>query len=201
VKNQAKRQFPDVTSGDKCRPDEATAESRPNRDLIGNDAILIDKTLEGNADSFNRLVTKYWPMAYQLCYQWTRNHAESEDITQDVFIKVQKYLGKLEDKNKFPVWFYGLVSQLIKERHRSRKIVKEQPINIELEDKKSARPADNLMLRDVLNSLPEDFRLVLMLRFYKDMTCEEIARHLKEPEGSVTSKLSRAYRALREKLK
>ena len=165
------------------------------------DTILIDKTLEGDAGSFNQLVTKYWPMAYQLCYQWTKNHAESEDITQEAFVKVQKYLEKLEDKDKFPVWFYGLVSQLIKERHRSRKIVKEQAINIELEDKKSAQPVDNFMLRDALNSLPEDFRLVLILRFYKDMTCAEIARHLKEPEGSVTSKLSRAYRALREKLK
>jgi len=165
------------------------------------DTILIDKTLEGDADSFNQLVTRYWPMAYQMCYQWTKNHAESEDITQDVFVKVQKYLGKLEDKDKFSSWFYGLVSQLIKERYRSHKIVKEQPIIIELADKKSARPVDNIILRDTLNSLPEDFRLVLILRFYKDMTCEEIAKHLREPLGSVTSKLTRAYRALREKLK
>ncbi|MEW6027112.1 MAG: sigma-70 family RNA polymerase sigma factor [Planctomycetota bacterium] len=181
MKNQAERQ---------CSPEP-----------IGNDAILIDKTLAGDADSFNQLVTKYWPMAYQLCYQWTKNHAESEDITQEAFVKVQKYLKKLDDKEKFPVWFYGLVSQLIKERHRSRRIVREEPIVIELEDKKSPKPADKLLMRDALNSLPEDFRLVLILRFYKDMSCDEIARHLKEPLGSVTSKLSRAYRALREKLK
>jgi len=181
VKNQAERQW--------------------SPDLIGDDTTLINKTLEGDTDSFNQLVTRYWPMAYQMCYQWTKNHAESEDITQDVFVKVQKYLRKLDDKDKFSAWFYGLVSQLIKERHRSRKVVNEQPIKIELEDKKSAQPADNLMLRDVLNSLPEDFRLVLILRFYKDMTCEEIAKHLREPLGSVTSKLTRAYRVLREKLK
>ena len=192
MKNPAERQR---------SPDEAAAESRPNRDLIGDDAVLINKTLEGDADSFNQLVTRYWPMAYQMCYQWTKNHAESEDITQEAFVKVQKYLGKLEDKDKFSSWFYGLVSQLIKERHRSRKIVKEQTIKIELADKKSARPVDNLILRDTLNSLPEDFRLVLILRFYKDMSCAEIARHLREPEGSVTSKLTRAYRALKEKLK
>jgi RNA polymerase sigma-70 factor (ECF subfamily) len=164
------------------------------------DAVLIDKTLEGDADSFNQLVTKYWPMAYQICYQWTKNHAESEDTAQEAFMKAQKYLRKLEDREKFSVWFYGLVSQLIKERHRKREI-KGQPIKVELADKKSAEPADKLMLRDVLNSLPEDFRLVLILRFYKDMTCDEIAGHLREPVGTVTSRLTRAYQALREKLK
>lgn len=176
------------------------AERKWSPDQIGNDAILIDKTLEGDADSFNQLVTKYWPMAYQMCYQWTKNHVEAEDTTQEAFLKVQKYLGKLEDKEKFSVWFYGLVSQLIKERHRKKEI-KGQPIRVEMEDKKSAQPVDKLLLRDALNSLSEDFRLVLILRFYKDMTCEEIAKHLGEPTGTVTSRLTRAYRALREKLK
>lgn len=176
------------------------AERKWSPDQIGNDAILIDKTLEGDADSFNQLVTKYWPMAYQMCYQWTKNYVEAEDTAQEAFLKVQKYLGKLEDKEKFPVWFYGLVSQLIKERHRKKEI-KGQPIRVELEDKKSAQPVDKLLLRDALNSLSEDFRLVLILRFYKDMTCEEIAKHLGEPTGTVTSRLTRAYRALREKLK
>ena len=176
------------------------AERQWSPDLIGNDAVLIDKTLEGDADSFNQLVTKYWPMAYQICYQWTKNHAEAEDTAQEAFVKAQKYLRKLEDKERFSVWFYGLVSQLIKERHRKKEI-KGQPIIGELEDKKSAQPVDNLMLRDALNSLTEDFRLILILRFYKDMTCDEIAKHLGEPAGTVTSRLTRAYKALREKLK
>lgn len=164
------------------------------------DAVLVDKTLEGDADSFSRLVDKYWPMAYQLCYQWTKNHAESEDTAQEAFIKAQRYLRNLNDKEQFSSWFYGLVIQLIKERHR-KKDLNPQTIAGEIADRKSGLDTERLMVRDALDALPEEFRLVLILRFYKDMSCDEIAGHLKEPVGTVTSRLTRAYRALKEKLK
>lgn len=167
---------------------------------MSDDSILISKILEGDADSFKELVGRYWPMAYQLCYQWTRNHADAEDTAQEAFIKVYKYLGQLNDKSKFASWFYRLVSQLINERWR-QKHIKTQQIRLELEDKPATDPIDKLLLMESLNALSDDFRLILMLRFYRGMSCLEIAQHLGEPIGTVTSRLHRAYQALKEKLK
>jgi RNA polymerase sigma-70 factor, ECF subfamily len=165
------------------------------------DNILITKVLEEDLDAFNELVRRYWPMAYQLCFQRLRNNAEAEDIAQDAFIKVHKYLGQLKDRTKFTGWFYRLVFQLIIERSREQKYRKTKPINVELEEKPSINSMSKLFVKDAINALSDDFRLVLTLRFYKDMSCEEIAQHLGEPVGTVTSRLHRAYQILKEKLK
>ncbi|MFH1231083.1 MAG: sigma-70 family RNA polymerase sigma factor [Planctomycetota bacterium] len=165
------------------------------------DGILITKILEDDPDAFSELVRRYWPMAYQLCFQRLRNNAEAEDIAQEAFIKVHKYLKQLKDKTKFTGWFYQLVFQLIIERSREQKYRKTQPIKLELEEKPSINTMSKLFVRDAMNSLSDDFRLILTLRFYKDMSCEEIAQHLREPVGTITSRLHRAYQLLKEKLK
>ena len=139
-------------------------------------------------------------MAYNLCYQRTRDNAEAEDIAQESFIKVHKYLYQLEDKSKFASWFYRLVLQLISERRRKHRYMATQQLPLDREDKASINPKDKVLIRDVLDSLSDDFRLVLTLRFYQDMSCAEIAQHLNEPVGTVTSRLHRAYQTLKEKL-
>jgi len=139
-------------------------------------------------------------MAYHLCYQRTRNDAEAEDIAQESFIKVYKYLHQLKDKSKFAGWFYRLVLQLISERRRKQKYMATQQLPLDMEGKASINPKDKVLIRDALNSLSNDFRLVLTLRFYKDMSCAEIAQHLGEPVGTITSRLHRAYQILKEKL-
>ena len=165
------------------------------------DSILITKVLEDDSDAFNELVRRYWPMAYQLCFQRLRNNAEAEDIAQEAFIKVHKYLGQLKDKTKFTGWFYQIVFQLIVDRSRRRKYTETQQIKLELEENASINSMNKLFVQDALNSLSDDFRLILTLRFYKDMSCEEIAQHLGEPTGTITSRLHRAYQLLKEKLK
>lgn len=165
------------------------------------DSILITRILEDNSDAFSELVRRYWPMAYQLCFQRLGNNAEAEDIAQEAFIKVQKYLRQLKDKTKFTGWFYKIVFQLIIERGREQKYRKTKQIKLELEENPGINSMSKLFVRDALNSLSDDFRLVLTLRFYKDMSCEEIAQHLREPVGTVTSRLHRAYQLLKEKLK
>jgi RNA polymerase sigma-70 factor, ECF subfamily len=165
------------------------------------DNILITRILEEDLEAFDELVRRYWPMAYQLCFQRLRNNAEAEDIAQDAFIKVHKYLGQLKDRTKFTGWFYRLVFQLIIERSREQKYRKTKPIKVELEEKPSINAMNKLFVKDAINALSDDFRLVLTLRFYKDMSCEEIAQHLGEPVGTVTSRLHRAYQILKEKLK
>lgn len=138
-------------------------------------------------------------MAFQLCYQRTGNNDEAEDIAQESFIKVYKYLGQLKDKSKFAGWFYRLVLQLISERRRKQRYMTKQ-FPSDMEDKATVNPGDRVFVRDAMVSLSDDFRLVLTLRFYKDMSCTEIAQHLGEPVGTITSQLHRAYQALKEKL-
>lgn len=163
------------------------------------DAQLVVKAKTGDKDAFGRLAEKYWPMAYYLAYQRTGDAAEAEDIAQESFIKTQKYLMTIREASKFSSWFYGLVLQLTNERRR-----KKRPIPIaqipELEDG-PANPLNALTVQEAMNSLPADYQVVLTLRFWQDMSCDEIARHLGEAVGTVTSRLTRAYQMLKEKLR
>ncbi|MFH1227717.1 MAG: sigma-70 family RNA polymerase sigma factor [Planctomycetota bacterium] len=165
-----------------------------------NDALLVEQTLKGDKASFGELVKRYWPRAYHLCYQQTRNSAEAEETAQESFIKAYKYLGQLRDKSKFGAWFYQLALQLVIERRRKQQYRKTRQIPAEMEDKPKTDPMNKIMVTEALETLPDDFRLVLTLRFYQDMSCSAIAKHLGEPVGTVTSRLHRAYQALKEKL-
>ncbi|MDI6732778.1 MAG: sigma-70 family RNA polymerase sigma factor [Planctomycetota bacterium] len=170
------------------------------------DKELIDKILQSRCSSgFDRLVKRYWAIAYQLCFNWTKNSATAEDITQEAFIKLHKYLNTLKDRTKFAGWFYHLVIQLIQEHHRrykNRGGGKFQQLHAGLEGGgEDLEITDKLSVLNAMDSLGDDYRLVIILRFYRDMSCQEIAEHLGEPVGTITSRLSRAYKILKEKLR
>jgi RNA polymerase sigma-70 factor, ECF subfamily len=91
----------------------------------------------------------------------------------------------------------------IKKRQRGRKSQYDAPESIEniteeMTDRKEQ--SESLIVREAIDLLPDDARLVLTLRFFEDMSCTEIAEHLDEPLGTVTSRLHRAYQILKEKL-
>jgi RNA polymerase sigma-70 factor (ECF subfamily) len=170
---------------------------------VMDDSVLVEQILKGDTKAFGELVNRYWAMAFHLCYQWTRNKQDAEEITQDAFVKVHKYLKRLKNKTQFARWFYQLVLQLIHENYRSRKSHKTLPLEEKITGASNSEldELDKLAIYDMLNLLSDKERLVLTLRFYRGLSCDEIAQHLNEPIGTITSRLFRAYEKLREKLK
>lgn len=122
------------------------------------------------------------------------------DITQEAFIKTYEHLRSVKDETKFSNWFYKLLLQLVYQNSRRKKYRKTQNLPDSIGDETGEKEMNKLMIKDAIKNIPDEIGLVITLRFYRGMSCEEIARHLGEPTGTITSRLHRGYQLLKEKL-
>ena len=76
------------------------------------DRELVQQTLDGDPNGFNRLVTKYRSSVYAIAYHWTKNFAESQDLTQESFLRAYEQLDKLRDASKFGGWLQQITTNL-----------------------------------------------------------------------------------------
>ncbi len=86
-----------------------------------NDSQLVFMTLQGNKESFNCLVDRYWPMAMALCLSRISNVPEAEDITQEGFIQAYQHLPTLKDPSRFAGWLTRIIQKKCVDYYRSSK--------------------------------------------------------------------------------
>ncbi len=98
-------------------------------------------------------------------------------------------------------WLFGIANRVVKESRRAKGRERHQPL---FENVPAQPPVEQAVSDDSLQSsiaeLDERYRQVVVLRYHGRMTCEQVARVLDLPLGTVTKRLSRAYSILREKL-
>ena len=99
------------------------------------DEKLVSQTLAGDRDAFGVLVHKYQDMVYTYAYQKVRNVADSQDITQEVFLKAFRHLQKLRHPHLFRSWLYTIMSNECKRwlvrvmKRRRHEIALEQAVD------------------------------------------------------------------------
>ena len=84
------------------------------------DAILVNQALQGDQNSFGKLIEKYQHQIYGLAFHRVRNFADAEDIAQQVFLVAYENLGHLREPAKFSSWLRGIAENLIKMWGRQR---------------------------------------------------------------------------------
>ena len=142
---------------------------------------------------------------YRYLCRITRNHALSEDLTQEVFLRALKYASSYNPKYSFRAWLYGMAHNAC---HDSRRKVRGEVAEINMKDFQSSdtAPDDRIgqqqharLLQEALNRLPDDKREVLELSRFQDMRYEDIAAVMKCEVGTVKVRVFRAMKELREK--
>jgi RNA polymerase sigma factor (sigma-70 family) len=164
------------------------------------DGYIINKCLNGEKEAFGFLVDKYKASVYALAYSKLHNFHDAEDITQEVFIKAFQKLHTLRRWDHFFAWLFSITYNLCKNFLRSqskrpdREFIAEKDSGfwnytsmVSYQDKKMFES-----LHEVLDSLPENYRDVLTLRYLGGMRSEEIARFLGISPSNVRQRLSRA---------
>jgi RNA polymerase sigma-70 factor (ECF subfamily) len=161
----------------------------------------------GNRASFERLADKYYSAIFRMVYYRTHNRMDAEDITQDVFTKAYKGLGRLTDANRFKGWLFQIAVNRVRDFHRRKKLTRMftslsddsnemQPDQIE-----STNPGPyDLLVRQRFHQESKIFlaRLskiekdVFMLRFFDQLQLNEIATALKRSESTIKTHLYRA---------
>jgi RNA polymerase sigma-70 factor (ECF subfamily) len=170
------------------------------------DRDLILDTRRGNVAAFGELVTRHQTSVFNVCYRILHERADAEDMSQETFIRAHARLHSFDVERPFGPWIRRVAANVCLNHLESQKIT------VELDDEKDAGESQspqgrlevrerNEQIRAALASLPANYRAVIELRHYQEMSYDEIAAELKIPLSDVKSNLFRARKLLAEKLK
>jgi RNA polymerase sigma-70 factor, ECF subfamily len=171
------------------------------------DAALL--TGEGVADSLTRdevfaaLTRRQVDAAFRLAWAILGDGADAEDAAQDAFAMAWRKRGGLRDVARFEPWFQRILVNTCRERLRQRARSRVRPLE-EAPEVAVGDGSHGAGLRSAVGGalvgLDPDHRIVVVLRYWADMTVDEIAERIGVPAGTVKSRLHYALRTLRPSL-
>lgn len=177
------------------------------------DRELIAASLEGDQEAFRALVERYQDRIFGLLSRYTRDAAETEDLAQDVFVKVFRKLHTFQHDSSFYTWLYRIAvntatDHITRSKRRRLQLVEDvQTVERDDRDPGHAGAAEPLMeeelrevTRRILEGLSDKHRTILILREYEDLSYNEIAEVLGCSLGTVESRLFRARKSFKEAL-
>lgn len=154
-------------------------------------------SVESLIDEFHVLVYRY---AFRLC----GNQADAEDLTQQTFLAAQQNLNQLRDPSKARSWLLTICRNRFLKSCRRQQPLAISATDIEIEKIPAhAKPADEFdreKLQQVIQELPDEYRVVVMMFYFEQLSYREIAEQLDVKLGTVMSRLSRAKARLRSVL-
>ena len=168
------------------------------------DALLIEQApVVPDDDAFARRSDAYLGRALSLACYILGDECEAEDVTQEAMARAWKARRSLRRVESFDAWIDRIVVNTCRERLRHRRGLRE----VELSPDAESEALDGfgiLLARDsigrALVALTADQRTVVVLRYWRDLSLEQIADRLGWPLGTVKSRLHYALAALRERL-
>lgn len=156
---------------------------------------------EPAAAAFQRLADQHLDAAYRLARIVLRDPTEAQDATHDAFVQAWRKWPTLRDPERFEAWFDRILVNACRDRLRRTARTGTRDISDEL-GLAIADPYVRTHERDALDqalaSLSADHRVVVALRYDRDLAADEIARRLDIPVGTVHSRLHYALRKMHE---
>lgn len=181
------------------------------------DEDLMARTAEGDERAFTELVTRYKSRVFNLVSRLLNDQEASDDICQEVFVRVHLHRKNYRRGAKFSTWLFTIAANLAKNEIRRRKRRRnwssldhlQENLNdssMQLMDPKANRERDvevqqlQGVVGEAIEALPEKYRTSLVLRDIDGLAYEEIAEVLGIPGGTVRSRINRARMMLKKKL-
>ncbi|MDQ3928416.1 MAG: sigma-70 family RNA polymerase sigma factor [Chloroflexota bacterium] len=171
------------------------------------DRLLVQAALGGDQLAFGELVTRYQSAVYNMAYRMLGDPTEAEDAAQEVFVRAWNQLHTFQLDRRFSTWLLSIASHYSIDLLRRRKpqaplddvalfVQSDDPEPEEL----AIRSEQSDMVRQLLDTLPDKYRSVTVLRYYNDLSYDEIARVTGLTESAVKTQLHRARKMLAEEM-
>lgn len=161
----------------------------------------------GKQEAFEELVARYKKLIYSVVYNMIPDKQEVNDISQEVFIRIYRSLDKYNPEYRFSTWSVRIATNLCLDVLRKKRIDSTPMEEIEGLSKENDTPEDRyiskertLRIRKAIESLPEKYRMPIVLFHQNGLSYEEITEVLNEPMTIIKNRLYRARLMLREKL-
>ena len=184
------------------------------------DHDLIQSINSGQDERFQDLVERYEQKLYNFSLRMCRDHRDAEDMVQDTFLNVFRYLKDFRYETKFKNWLYKVAASTCIKKRRKSKFAPEKELSLddfrpnddtetpEQVPEWALMPLDKLLnaeLAGVINrailSIPKKYRMVIVLRDIEEFSTAETAQILNLSPANVKVRLHRARLFLRDKLK
>ena len=193
-------------------------QNRKNKsDSKQEDFDAIRRVLDGDNTAYEFLQKKYKNLIYSLVKKMIKNDSDVEDLVQETFIKAYKALDKFKFNYSFSAWIYRIASNNTIDFLRKRRFDTfsiDKPIGnsedenyFEIEDKSYSPDSDLIsaqksdIIKEAIDTLPENYREIIILRHEEELDYKAIAEQLDLPLGTVKAHLFRARKLLYEELK
>ena len=173
---------------------------------MSEDADLVRKAQAGDRAAFEELVRRTGRLVYARCYLETGNRTAAEDLAQETFLRAFRSIGQVVDPGGFRAWLLTIArSAAIDEGRRStrKKRAGEPVAPPEPPDPSAELEAAETRARAmrVLESLPDEYRAPLMLRYFSGADYATMSRQLGVSNGTLRGRLNRGMAMLRAQIK
>jgi RNA polymerase sigma-70 factor (ECF subfamily) len=177
---------------------------------VENEQVWLEQARQGDKQAFGKLIEAYQTPVFNLAYRMLHNSREAEEAAQEAFIRAYTRLDSYDPSKKFSTWILSITSNYCIDLLRKRRAVllsidEPLPPHPALMTDGQHRPENQVMINEqqelvqsLLDELPEDYRQTVVLRYWYDLSYDEIAEMMNTSVGAIKSRLFRARRQLAE---
>ncbi len=182
----------------------------------GEDADLVRRCLSGDQRACRDLVRRYERPVYSVLMRVVRRAEDAEDLVQETFVKVFRALDRYDTERPFAAWIFTIASRLAIDQLRRRRVktvsltynepgsTEERTMDVEdpglKPDEIALHAEEESQAARLIDSLPEHYRIVVLLRHQQELSYEEIAEALHLPLGTVKARIHRARALMKDRL-
>ena len=159
---------------------------------------LVRKSKKGNNSAFSVLIKSYEKDLYKVAIAMTKNDDDALDCIQEAILQAYISIKDLRQDEYFKTWLIKILINKCNALLKKNKKILNLDVNTSKNDK--VEQSDRLELKDSINSLDSDLRIIIILYYYEDMSIKDISESLNIPQGTIKSRLSRARSKLKEML-
>lgn len=161
----------------------------------------VDESRDSGVTSVEVLIDDFHVLVFRYAYRLCGNQADAEDLTQQTFLSAQQNLGQLRSAAKARSWLLTICRNRFLKSRRRQEPLAISATDIEIEkipgDVQPNDDIDQERLQRIIGELPDEYRVVVMMFYFEQLTYREIAEQLDVKLGTVMSRLSRAKAKLR----
>ena len=177
---------------------------------MNEESIWLEQARQGDKVAFGKLIEAYQGPVYNLAYRMLNNSGEAEEAAQEAFIRAFTRLDSYNPAHKFSTWLLSITSNYCIDQLRKRRAVllsidEPLPPHPALSADQEKRPESQLlmneqqaMVQSLLEELAPDYRQAVVLRYWHELSYEEIAEMMDTTVSAIKSRLFRARKQLAE---
>ncbi len=168
----------------------------------------VQAVLAGDKQAYAHIINKYKNPLYGTILRMTKNPHDAQDLVQEAFIKVYEQLEKYNQTGSFSGWLYRVainhcMDEFRKKRYQMKQVEMDSvhDVNAEHPEVVFMKKEKSRQLERLIGTLPEDERLIILLRYINELSYDAISDLVGVPLSTVRNKLHRAKRKMRKMVK